>query len=610
MLTRHSTLPVGLNLHSQALKSLKSIPILKRPLTSSVSSPYASSFGELPHDIWDAVFAYLQLADLVTIAQLNTTFYIAVTTSLPWRFYKNLFPTSRRIWALTWKEALDGYFARTVPLTGRESMLINHNATGGQRLPQELPFKSLFIGTDRRLIEFFGPSVRHRHDTFLTQTDHENRTCKSWRITSTPQYSMSQIISVKKKELELPPPGHHLRPAGLDIVGTFLFWVDYVDFPLPFTILRGKRIRFDEVGENVLWPEGIFDVNADELCLLHKLILSWGESQFEFSGQMVSAAANVRDGGRKQILRLFDYATGRAYSIPFDTILGEQGPWLGPWQAPWILPWGFDDDGNLLFKILDTKFVNNTEQVRCIQTSFNLASMRTTFSLEILENIQLLSPWNFQMFSDQCWGYPVKDGDGNIWCILRDLRDGNLVRRVGPLNRHGTHPTDYSCHISMFHVIFQDKTSTSRSARIATGFEPPWHAPLRIFPIKPLSPAVQRQYRFPSAKNSANNSQLLYEMTPPPFISDPPGYWTFGGEDAAERYLFFQGSPEKKEDHFWSDDWKKWVIWDSVRREWTYVRCERDSLRGDDGFYCLFSAIDVRFGKERIGLDWVRMELM
>src|SRR6202035_3356372 len=126
---------------------------------------------------------------------------------------------------------------------------------------------------------------------------------------------------------------------------------------------------------------------------------------------------------------------------------------------------------------LDTRIVNGMEHARCVHTSLNLASMRTTFSIEILEDIQLLSPWNFQMFSDQCWGYPVKDTNGDIWCILRDLRDGNIVKRLGPLNYPGTKPTDYSCHISMFHVIFQDK-----SMRFGAKSSPAY-TPLRVFPI-------------------------------------------------------------------------------------------------------------------------------
>jgi hypothetical protein len=409
---------------------------------------------------------------------------------------------------------------------------------------------------------------------------------------------MGQIVSVKKTELELPPPGHHLKPAGLDIVGSFLFWVDYADFPLPITV-SGNKIQFDEeIGENVLWPEGAFQVSVTgELCLLQKLFLSWGESQFEFSGQMVSAAANVRELGRKQTLRLFDYDTGKDYSIPFDAIFGEVGPWLGPWRLPWILPWGFDDDGNLLFKILDTRILNNVEYIRCVQTSFNLASMRTTFSVEILEDIQLLNPWNFQMFSDQCWGYPAKDPEGNISVVLRDLRDGNIVQRIGPLNYPGTRPRDYSCHISMFHVIFQDKHSRFESTK------KPAYTPLRIFPIKPVPPAIKNKYRFLATDHSA--SRPLYELIPPPVHAEPPGFWTFGGEDAAERYLFFQGSTVNIEHLVLHDDWKKWVVWDSVRREWSFVQCQREVT--GNGFYCLFSEIDGDI--ERVGLDWVRMEV-
>ena len=582
-----------INQHSQIPRP-KSIT-LKSSSTRTLPPPNpfpVSALGGFPLDIWNAVLTHLIPADLVTVAQLNSTFYNIATTSIPWRFYQTLFPTSRRIWALSWEEARDGYHARTAPPTGNEPITFNL-ATG--KLPQDQPFDSLFLGTDRRVIEFFGPSVRHRHDTFLTQTNREAQCCKSWKITSTPQYSMGQIVAVKKVEVKLPHPGHHLRPAGLDIVGTFLFWVDYEDRPLPYAII-GKTIHFGEVGENVLWPDWAFDETTDDLSLLQQLFLSWGETRFEFSGQMVCAASSVHSGRSNQILRLFDYDSGNAYSIPLNSILGDKGPWLGPWSSPWVLPWGFDDDGNLLFKILDTRTLNDTEVVRCVQTSFNLDAMRTTFSVEILEDIQLLNPWNFQMFSDQCWGYPAKDGEGNIWCILRDLQNGNLIRRVGPLNLPGARPKDYSCHISMFHVIFQDKCARHRAK------SRPAYTPLRIFPIKPISPAIQRKYRLHS---SGNTTEMLYELSPPLAHSDPPGFWTFGGEDAAERYLFFQGSTINIEHTILYDDWKKWVVWDSVLREWSFVQCQREGI--GEGFYCLFSEIDG--DGERVGLDWVRMEL-
>ena len=555
-----------------------------------------SSLGGLPQDIWNDIIGYLYPRDLVSLAQVNSSLHSTVTSSVTFRFYKSLFPTSRQIWALSWKDAHEGYFARTVPPTGRE--IVTFNLSHGN-LPQDELFSSLFLGTNRRVIEFFGPSVRHRHDTFLTQTDVQSHVTMSWRITSTQQYAMGQVTSVAKMPLPLPPRGHHLRPAGLDVVGTCLFWVDYADRPVQYRITPDKKLQFlDDIGEDVLWPEWVFDDTIEDPCLLRKLFLSWGEAQFDFSGQMVSAADNVREGGRKQMLRLFDYAVRQVHNIPFDRILGNEGPWLGKWRAPWILPWGFDDDGNLLFKILDTRIQNGVECVRCVQTSFNLVSMQTTFSVEILEDIQLTTPWNFQLFSDQCWGYPAKDSEGNLWCILRDLRDGNLVRRVGPLNAPGARPTEYSCHISMFHVIFQDKSARHASRKA------PAYTPLRVFPIKPMHPSIQNKYEFPAQQTSPYHSQLLYELSPPPH-PNPPAFWAFGGEDAAERYLFFQGSSKDIEHVGLYDDWKKWAVWDSYRREWTMLQCQRDW--GSDGFYCLFSESDG--DDERVGLDWVRMEI-
>lgn len=597
MTARQSPLPGArpLKRFSQGIDLNKTVSYLEIPSEASIvlrKQPVPSVFGGLPRDIWDDVLTYLFPPDLVTVAQLNSTFHKVVTTSVPWNFFRTLFPTSRKIWSLSWQEAYDGYISRTVPLTGNES--VTYNITE-ENLPQDKTFGTLFLNSSRRVIEFFGPSVRHRHDTFLTHTNAFAQSCQSWRITSTEQYSMGQVISIHKTELNLPPRGHHLRPAGLDVVGTFLFWVDYMDFPLEFNITSDGIDFGDEIGDNVLWPDGVFDDNVAELTLLQKLFMSWGESQFEFTGQMVWAGTGFWD--RKRMLRLYDYEISQVYAIPFDKIIGPEGPWLGEWNSPWILPWGFDDDGNLLFKILDTRIVNGVERARCVQTSLNLASMRTTFTVEILEDIQLLSPWNFQMFSDQCWGYPAKDSKGDIWCVLRDLRDGNIVRRLGPLNHPGTQPIDYSCHISMFHVIFQDK-----SARFGATTTPAY-TPLRVFPIKPIPPAIQNTYKIPAF--AGPRSQLLYELAPPEHPGEGPGFWTFGGEDAAERYLFFQGSTLNVDDTPFHDDWRQWVVWDSLLREWSILQCQREW--GNDGFYCLFSE-DVG-DKERVGLDWVRMEL-
>ena len=438
---------------SQRLRQTKSIPQFGNSSKASLISSKGtkgSILGGIPLDIWGLVFTHLCPPDLLKVALLNSTFHHLITTSLPWRFFQTLFPTSRPIWALSWAEAYKNYFSRTIPLRGNE--LVSWNTS---TLPQDKPFEELFVGTNRRIIEFIGPCVRHRNDTYLTQTDPLAQICSSWKISSVHAYSMGQVISVKKVVVGLPPRGHHLRPAGLDVVGTFLFWVDYEDHPLPHFMGPGCINFAEEIGDNVLWPDGVFNEEENELCLIHKLFITWGESQFNYSGQMVSALQTT-SGGRRQVLWLYDYATGKEYSIPFDMIMGSEGPWLGKWVSPWILPWGFDDDGNLLFKILDTRTHNDVERIRCVQISFSLEEMAVTFAVEILEDIQLLSPWNFQLFSDQCWGYPAKDRKGNIWCVLRDLRTGNVVRRLGPLNVPGTQPTDYACHISTFHVIFQD----------------------------------------------------------------------------------------------------------------------------------------------------------
>jgi hypothetical protein len=402
---------------------------------------------------------------------------------------------------------------------------------------------------------------------------------------------MGQVTQVNKVTVELPPRGHHLRPAGLDVVGTFLFWVDYLDSPLANTIGPDGIEFHEEIGDNVLWPEGVFNEEDDQLCLLHKLFISWRETQFNYSGQMVSAVETT-SSIRKQVLWLYDYDSRKKYNIPFDMILGKEGPWLGKWVSPWILPWGFDDDGNLLFKILDTRVHNNVERLRCVQISFCLEEMAVTFAVEILEDIQLLSPWNFQLFSDQCWGYPARDTKGNIWCILRDLRNGNIVRRLGPLNHPGTQPTDYACHISTFHVIFQDKSSRCLQSTSS-----------RIFPINPVPNFIQKEFRFPPPV-SDQNTQLLYDLKCP-MSPEPPGFWSFAGEDVAERYIFFQGTTTSVTEGALMEDWRKWVVWDNKRREWTIAYGIREW--GNDGFYCLYS--EVQGNREVVGMDWIRMEI-
>src|SRR5438552_5961526 len=160
MLTCHASLPEleRANRLAHTPKTAECITLLKDSSTQTIAAscaPLLSALGGLPVDIWNGILANLQPRDLVRVAQLNSTFYNTVTGSCPWRFYNTLFPTSRRIWALSWREAIDGYFARTIPPTGKEPITFNRT---GNRLPQDRPFTTLFLGTNRRVIEFFGPS--------------------------------------------------------------------------------------------------------------------------------------------------------------------------------------------------------------------------------------------------------------------------------------------------------------------------------------------------------------------------------------------------------------------------------------------------------------------
>jgi hypothetical protein len=73
--------------------------------------------------------------------------------------------------------------------------------------------------------------------------------------------------------------------------------------------------------------------------------------------------------------------------------------------------------------------------------------------------------------------------------------------------------------------------------------------------------------------------------------------------------LFFQGARATPIELFLSEDWKKWAIWDCEKREWTVLQCRNVPLNapGEEGFYCLFR--EYNGVKERVGLDWVRMEV-
>src|SRR5579859_2239935 len=292
MIALGSTAPVTrpLDRLSQRLRDAKSIPQFRNGSKISLASvkshqsPPSSVLGGIPVDIWELIFTHLCPPELLNLALLNSTFHQLVTTSLPWRVLQSLFPTSRPIWALTWAEAYRNYISRTIPLNGKEPHTFSISC-----LPQDKSFEELFVGTHRRVIEFIGPCVRHRNDTYLTQTDPLAQICTSWKISSVHAYSMGQVRQVKKVVVGLPPRGHHLRPAGLDVVGTFLFWVDYEDHPLPHFMGPGCINFAEEIGDNVLWPDGVFNEEENELCLIHKLFITWGESQFNYSGQMVSA---------------------------------------------------------------------------------------------------------------------------------------------------------------------------------------------------------------------------------------------------------------------------------------------------------------------------------
>jgi hypothetical protein len=101
-----------------------------------------------------------------------------------------------------------------------------------------------------------------------------------------------------------------------------------------------------------------------------------------------------------------------------------------------------------------------------------------------------------------------------------------------------------------------------------------------------------------------DSTQLLYELKCPDHGEDP-GFWSFAGEDVAERYLFFQGTTMDVDDAAILEDWRKWVVWDNKRREWSIVYGIRDW--GSNGFYCLYS--EITGDNEVVGLDWIRMDL-
>src|SRR2546423_5408776 len=93
---------------SQRLRQTKSISQFGNSSKASlVSSKGAkgSILGGIPLDIWGHVVSHLCPPDLLNVALVNSTFHHLITTSLSWRFFQTLFPTSRPIWALSWAEA-------------------------------------------------------------------------------------------------------------------------------------------------------------------------------------------------------------------------------------------------------------------------------------------------------------------------------------------------------------------------------------------------------------------------------------------------------------------------------------------------------------------------
>jgi hypothetical protein len=264
---------------------------------------------------------------------------------------------------------------------------------------------------------------------------------------------------------------------------------------------------------------------------------------------MFSAVSALKN--RQQTLYVYDVFENILKKVDVRTLLGE-----GYWRAPWILPMGSDNKGNLIVKIVDSDRDPKSDGIRLVQRTFDMDLGKMRWSI-MMDKAVSTTPWDSHLFNDHCCGYVAKQIHPQgiqLYSKIYDLEEGQLISTIGPFPPL-LDPTcqRYQSILTSFLFIFQDR-SKAFSLPPQSGTNP---CPLYFYKI--------------------TTGELLYRIDPPVSpLFESPRSWIHRGEDSSERYLLLNGVGQREDVNGigWPerlDGSKKWLVLDTVRREWLFA---------------------------------------
>ena len=528
--------------------------------------------AQLNKDIWNIVFDLLPPPDLLSLALTSKSFSSVILRSRLFKRWRALCPAKRKPLAMTWEQAWYINEARSEGLTGDEPIYRDPDAayTEEDAFDHENPFpgpKLSFPGViletqGAELIDLAGlMSARDGTTQYIAEMESRlgvlsfPRAVNSWRV------DLKNITKIEPGiRTALPPERHLVRPSGEQLVGGTLLWIDDIQSPLNFTLTEvGITFHVSPEGGRTPSPfEFSYMTSGDEPVHspYSEVIVHW-LNMMTPPNQMFSGVSALKNRGQK--LYVYDVFEKTLKIVNVRDLLGN-----GIWSAPWILPMGSDNKGNLVVKIVDSDTSGPRRRVRLIQRNFNMNRGKIRCSLPMY-NAVTSTPWDSHLFNDHCCGY-VYHKKGELYAQIHDLETGKFMSIIGPF------PTllkpevrRWQCILTSFFLIFQDRSKAIE-------------APSNQYKIE-SNPTPMYFYKITTGK-------FLYTINPPSCAPafEPPRSWIHRGEDAGERYVLLNGvgALEDVEHVGWPEDVdgaKKWLILDTVRKEWIFVTSTLDRWR-------------------------------
>jgi len=568
-----------------------------RDSSSHLSLQMASA---LPIDIWHIIFEFLEPPDLLSLALTTKLFATVILPSTLFQTWKSLCPSSRKPLAMSWfhtrwitKTRSKGYNVLDAPIYRTPDAADTEEEMFDPENPFPVPrvsFPQVITETPGcEVIDFVGQSSTFRDGTVVYLSEMELRRGIAFtpRVVNTWRVDIRDIGNIEMGiQTTLPPDRHVVRPSGEHIVGDTLMWVDDVQSPLYYSISEtGINFRVSPEGGYVPSPfEFSYMTVGDEP--IHSpfsdLIVRW-LAMMSPSNQMFSAVPSLR--GRQQRLHLFDVYKKTSQVIDVRSLLGD-----GIWSAPWILPLGSDNQGNLVVKILDSDRTTPARRARTIQRSFNISTGKIRWTVELVDAVTL-TPWDSHLYNDHCFGYVYSRND-QLFANIYHLDTGEQISTVGPFPVPLTPVMRrWQCNLTSFFVLFQDQTRS----------------------LEPNT--IPKANPTPCYFYSIRTGEFLYRLDPPAtsLSFEAPRAWMFRGEDPSERYLLFNGLGQQS-DNAWPERLcgsKKWLILDTVGREWLYATSivERRWMFTRQGVHVLYREKDGGEGVQGLRFEYARMDI-